>query len=69
MRTEQDVLKGFEKLGYVVNWTSLKSDLVISFADELKIHIDLTHKNIYCIDISIQEHKLLNELFQIWGWL
>lgn len=81
MRTEQDVLKDFEKLGYI------KFEIKFDNVDTIRFDKDLVSLYIYKIDkkymfmkfnygnqpvpcsINIQEHKLLNELFQIWGWI
>lgn len=67
MRTEQDVLKDFEKLGWKVtennkNW--LRIEII-----EHEICIDKKSKYYCCDWVFIDEHKLLNELFTIWGWL
>ena len=66
MRTEQDVLNDFEERGWKVvqnnkNWLKLK---------RLKAEIVICKKN-PPINIweATQEHKLLNELFQIWRGL
>ena len=66
MRTEQEVLKVFEERGWKVvqnnkNWLKLK---------RLKAKIVICKKNPPInIREATQEHKLLNELFTIWGWL
>ena len=67
MRTEQEVLKDFEKLGWKViennkNWLKIENMeheiLICKMVEE------------YCCDwIFKNEHKLLNELFTIWGWI
>ena len=66
MRTEQDVLNDFEERGWKVvknnkNWLKLK---------RLKTEIVICKKHppINCWETT-QEHKLLNELFQIWRGL
>ena len=80
MRTEEQVLKDFEKLGYYLN---LKKEgfpyygIILSNKNikELEIHISFSMKSYakyeqgLCSTIDIQEHKLLTELFQIWNWL
>lgn len=72
MRTEEQVLKDFEKIDYVVKknnekWLEIYNDFLgytflISKEDRT-----------YCVEfgepITMQEHKLLNELFTIWDWL
>ena len=69
MRTEQDVLNDFEKLGWkiIVN-NSLKLRLNINSFDDLDID-KLEEMYIYNGYLTIQDHKLLNELFTIWGWI
>lgn len=81
MRTEQDVLNDFKKLGY--DFSIFSRSYYLSKEENRKntlIVIDKELKTYRCInselgsyfiigDIKIQEHKLLNELFQIWGWI
>lgn len=81
MRTEQDVLNDFEKLGYKVVCNS-ENELVLEerfsyWVDRLHIIKTIkkyakkqwfSNKESFVQGVDIQEHKLLNELFQIWGW-
>ena len=70
MRTEEQVLKDFEKLGYEVKENS-NSLLALSMND-FKINIRKYAKKYSVSDwdyIDMQEHKLIHELFTIWGWL
>jgi hypothetical protein len=75
-RTEADILKDFEKLGYKM----IKMSTAYLFENtkedrRIWIHTDLKE---YCISIenmplayrtfTMQEHKLLNELFEVWRW-
>ena len=91
MRTEQDVLKDFEALGWKVergfkdyyNYEALCLSIVIPnyFADgeqlDKEIVINLENRSYRCDNyfyggaefITMQEHKLLNELFHILGWI
>lgn len=76
MRTEEEVLEDFRKIG-----TILKNDENMLFINILNcvIEIDKKNKCYFCYDvfkrqpisekISLNEHKLINELFKIWGWL
>lgn len=75
MRTEQDVLKDFEKLGYEIKVNNA-SMLYLATNNDVVIHINKLFKGyrrFYDNEISnyvtMQEHKLLNELFTIWGWI
>lgn len=71
MRTEQDVLKDFEKLGYKIYNKTNYCILVYTYEENCEIRIwkdEKTYSTIYRKYITMQEHKLLNELFQIWGW-
>ena len=71
MRTEEEILKDFEKLGYEVkkNYDGLclfhiggsKIDIIKSGRK-----YDASMGTGY---MHMQEHKLLNELFTIWGWI
>ena len=70
IRTEKEILKDFEKLGYFIVENSnafLKLEL-----NDFEIKIEKYAKK-YCASdweyIDIQEHKLLHELFICWGWL
>jgi hypothetical protein len=82
MRTEQDVLKDFEALGYKVVCNN-ERELVLE-DKYYRHHIDRIHigkdlrlytkfQHLYRVDepknLDMQEHKLLNELFTIWGWI
>lgn len=75
MRTEEEVLKDFKKLKWKI---SIDNDIFIDLVGST------SSKNIYCdkhiriykkiksyrnTEITMEEHKLLTELFQIWGWL
>lgn len=77
MRTETEVLKDFEKLGYEIK----KSDNIICLLNDYDTKIRIskvsrTYRVYYkkisgnmIASINMQEHKLLNELFTIWNWL
>lgn len=71
MRTEQDVLKDFEKLGYKLLYNN-SFCLVFERNNLYTLSISKQYKEYWTdgeISINMQEHKLLNELFQIWGWI
>ena len=68
-RTEQEILDDFEKLG----WKVTQNDgafMIICYHDFARIVI-LKCTKTYSIGnlFTIQEHKLLNELFTVWGWV
>ena len=71
-RTEQEILKDFEKLGYFIKKETSFITLTNEYDDV--IFIDLKDKcydkshYLHVVSITIQEHKLLNELFEVWGW-
>jgi hypothetical protein len=86
-RTEADILKDFEKLGWKVadDYTNLTLKKKITCNDEkfmwswiCYISIDKENKTYRVFknghfstdsyEINMQEHKLLNELFEVWGW-
>ena len=89
MRTEQEVLNDFEKLGWFVadgyvNLTFKKIEKAQGMFDEVIDHHcyiifnkekqTYSAKNIHSFctheyELTMKEHKLLNELFTIWGWL
>lgn len=70
-RTEQEILKDFEKLEYEVvrnddGWLELEivGTNVSIMICKLDKSYDLTGE-----PLTVQEHKLLNELFGLWGWI
>ena len=80
MRTEKEILKDFEKLGYYLNLKKegfLYNGMILSNKNikELEIHISFYMKSYakyeqgLCITITMQEHLLLHELFECWGWI
>ena len=89
MRTEEEILKDFEQLGYVIEKeydpVGFNQDVLYFRKTMYKIHRadvkpwDSTILRIilkdrkYRIDgwsfITLEEHKLLHELFECWGWL
>lgn len=81
MRTEQEILKDFEALGYKIIENN-KFTLKLSDCDGGYLDIDKKDKMyiLYLCDnddgswldvmwFNMQEHKLLNELFTIWRWI
>lgn len=75
-RTEQEILKDFEALGYVVARNDWEKLVLNKFDEVIKIDkIDKWYKKFLAYSggiseiITMQEHKLLNELFEVWGWL
>lgn len=87
-KTEQDVLKDFEKLGWniaedYINFTlkKIKTDYgifgqtiwycYITFDKDKQTYRAITNGNFTTkgYELSMQEHKLLHELFTIWRWL
>ena len=71
-RNEQDILAEFEKLGYEV--IVEKDHIRMSGYEDVCIYVDLENKSysknkyLQAEDITLQEHKLLSELFEVWGW-
>ena len=75
MRTEQEVLNDFEKLGYSIIKNEWFLEL-INTNNGITIDIDFEDKEYwkensyrYTMRFTMQEHKLLTDLFKIWGWL
>ena len=74
MRTEQEVLNDFENLGYLIN---IKNEGFLELTkNNTFIDIDFSVKEYWkensysnSMRFTMQEHKLLTELFTIWGWL
>lgn len=88
MRTEEEILKNFEDLGWklrdnYINFTLYKGEIKQhKFGNRIHhcyISIDKEKQTYYTIEIysfctheyklTMQEHKLLTELFEIWEWL
>ena len=75
MRTEEEVLKDFEELGFDIIYT--RQYAIELNNDNCTIRISKYSKWYRCYDkynklalpVTMQEHKLLTELFQIWNWL
>ena len=70
-RTEADILKDFEKLGWKVTRND-EDDFTLRLKGNptCAIWIDkLTKEYSMTCCLDMQEHKLLNELFNLWGWL
>lgn len=70
-RTETDILKDFEKLGWIVSRND-EDDFTLRLKGNptCAIWIDkLTKEYSMSCCLDMQEHKLLNELFEVWGWL
>lgn len=84
-RTEEEILKEFEALGYEIeNHNEIiylkKGKYYIAINKEDKTYkpfyqdykFDTDHQKIVYYqpkDITLKEHKLLNELFECWGWI
>ena len=90
-RTENEIFKDFENVGYRIEKNRTKfadSENSISLLFEInypdddinlikEIDIDLTYKVYTCyefyggrpLSLLMHEHKLLNELFELWGWV
>lgn len=67
-RTEQEILKDFEALGWLIT-SQTETHIELNY-DGLKLLIWKSDKT-YMFDnfIDMQEHKLLNELFEVWQWI
>ena len=79
MRTEEQILKDFEELGYdrIENTDEYlklyKHDFIIELSKFYRCYKSYwehsTLKIRLTINIDMQEHKLLHELLEIWGWI
>ena len=71
VRTEAEILKDFELLGYVIVDNN-KHDLILvkDMGLRLMINKELKHYMVVALTplVNMQEHKLLNELFEVWKW-
>ena len=75
IRTEEEILKDFEKLGYKVVGNSDVFIKLYNNGDTIRISKYSRWYSAYeedervSIPIDMQEHKLLHELFTCWRWL
>ena len=76
MRTEEEVLEDFVKLGYDIlchngqHYIKLNNnDYIIRISKSSKCYKCYEEDSKLALPIEIEEHKLLTELFTIWGWL
>lgn len=76
MRTEEQVIKDFEKIGYKL--TQVNEYLIKLQKEWDEILIDFKNKTYLksygtfdfdSVSITVEEHKLLHELFKCWGWI
>ena len=78
-RTEQEIIKEFEKLGYKVEQDNDMFLEIGHFDDELEYEYICFNKDEHTYEkymlggetmaFTMQEHKLLNELFECWRWI
>ena len=69
-RTEQEILNDFEKLGYEVKDYGEYITFKLGRIEVMDIwKTSKSYEIIQGLNITMQEHKLLNELFICWGWL
>lgn len=72
-RTEEQVLNSFRRFGCInIYKNDHHKSLVLDYMDGEYIEIWLESKRINLSrfkSIHIEELKLINELFEIWGWL
>lgn len=77
MRTEEEILNDFEKLGYKINRDKYNIFIYAPFI-EIEIDFDLKgyqKQRAICIGewkssfLTLEEHTLIHELFKCWGWL
>ena len=90
IRTEEEILKDFEKLSWFVvkdRYVDLMLNKLEKTPDDMlgeichNCYISINKEkhtysatDLHCLtrheyELSMQEHKLLNELFICWGWL
>lgn len=70
MTLEEEILKDFGKLGYEVVTNNNSVIVLFNLKKDIRIFIYKKSKRVSFQDrMTLSEHKLLNELFQIWNWL
>lgn len=77
IRTEEEILNDFKKMGYEVSSSNMEVTLTLNFSYEIRISkwsrtYRVAHKSLsgcYIAQCGMKEHKLLHELFLCWGWL
>ena len=69
-RAEEEVLKDFSKIGYKVVTNNNSVIVLYNKKRDTRIFIYKKIKRVSFHDrMTLSEHKLLHELFQIWNWL
>ena len=70
MRTEQEILKDLEALGYEIKDYGEYITFKLGRIEVMDIwKTSKSYEIIQGLNITMQEHKLFNELFTLWGWL
>ena len=70
MRAEEEVLKDFSKIGYKVVTNNNSVIVLYNKKRDTRIFIYKKRKKVsFQYVMTLAEHKLLHELFQIWNWL
>lgn len=77
MRTEIEILRDFEEFGYKI-YRGENEIFIYELYIEIEIDFELKEyqkqraigvgKWVSCC-LTLKEHKLLHELFELWGWL
>ena len=74
-RTEADILKDFEVIKYRIykndehSLMMVRGSKVIHIIKPAKLYRKYDKKSLSSLVFDMQEHKLLNELFEVWQWI
>jgi hypothetical protein len=74
-RTEADILNDFEVIKYTIykndehSLMMSRGNKVIHIIKPAKLYRKYDKKSLSSLVFDMQEHKLLNELFNLWRWL
>ena len=70
MRTEQEILKDFSKIGWKVVTNNASCMVLFNLKKGARIFIYYKSKKISFFDkVDFKVFKLLHELFKCWGWI
>ena len=70
MRTEKEVLKDFNRSGLKIVENNQRWIVLLKTRTDERLFI-YKIKKVYSAQfrVSVRVHKLINELYQVWGWL
>lgn len=70
MRTEKEILRDFNRSGFKIVENNQRWIVLLKTRTDERLFI-YKKKKVYSahFKVSVRVHKLINELYQVWGWL